>query len=54
MACKYFDNCSGGIKLCKLREKWGSSTQGETKWVSIAGAMIIAKAAGNTEIALIT
>lgn len=34
MACRYFDDCSGRSKLCKLREKWGSETKNETKWVS--------------------
>lgn len=34
MACKYFEDCSGSSKLCKLREKWGSETPGQDKWVT--------------------
>ena len=36
MACKYIKDCSSKSKLCQLREKWGSETKGETKWVGKA------------------
>lgn len=33
MACKYF-NSSNSSKKCELREKYGSSTPNEDKWVN--------------------